>query len=372
MTVRYALPCAGLLVFAGAHCASTSKQASESPNPATREVATSQQASEQALKQAQEAQKQATEQAQKAAEAQARVRSDQEKLRQDQDIARQEQAKAQQLQTQARQESQQAAQQTQQQQQRAANVLSQQTQEIAKGQQTAAGVITRVRPDEVVVQPASGEAMRFSVNESTKVQIEGRTSTADEIREGQPARVSYEASANGPTAVSIRVGEAAASPSSGQGAPATGTGSTDTGSSPMNPSSPIAAAALLRLAIARTPFTCRLNRSRRTGSRSSRIPIGNLTDGTSSGWAARREGVGVRLDLEPARRAGPGLPVRVVVREHRVLADQDVVELVALALVLLHDRAPDFRNRDLLRLGLALALRCHASPMSPREGAVHG
>jgi len=224
IAVRYALPCAGLLALAGA-CASTSQQSSESPNPTTREVASSQQASEQALKRAQEAQKQATAQSQKAAEAQARVRSDQEKLRQDQEIARQEQAKAQQLQTQASQETQQSAQQTQQQQQRAATALSQQTQETAKGQQTAAGLITRVRPDEIVVQPPSGQSMRFNLNDSTKVQIEGRTSSADEIQEGQQARVSYETSTNGPTAVLIRVRGAGSAAGSG-------TGSTGDGSAP--------------------------------------------------------------------------------------------------------------------------------------------
>src|SRR6266568_1248571 len=215
MTARYALPCAGLLAFAGA-CATTSQQSSESPNPTTREVASSQQATEQALKQAQEAQKQASAQSKKAAEAQARVR--------------QEQAKAQQLQAQAGQEAQQSAQQAQQHQQRAATALSEQTQETAKGRQSAAGVITRVRPDEVVLQPQSGEAMRFTVNDSTKVQIEGRTSTADEIREGQEARVSYEPSVNGPTAVMIRVREAGTATGSG-------TGSTGAAPGPQEPPS---------------------------------------------------------------------------------------------------------------------------------------
>jgi flagellar biosynthesis GTPase FlhF len=217
MITKYALPFAGLLALSGASCASTSQQASESPNPTTREVASSQKASEEALKRAQDAQKQATDQSQKAAEAQARVRQDQEKLRQDEETARQEQAKAQQLQTQARQESEQAARQTQHQQQRAAAGLSQQTQEIARGQQTAAGIVTQVRPDEVVVQPASGQAMRFRVDDSTDVRIEGRKSSADQIREGQQARVSYEPSANGPSAVSIVVSGAGATQGMGSG-----------------------------------------------------------------------------------------------------------------------------------------------------------
>ncbi len=199
------MPFAGILALSGASCATSSQQASESPNPTTREVASSQKASEEALKRAQDAQKQASEQSQKAAEAQARVRQDEEKLRQDQETSRQEQAKAQQLQTQARQESAQASQQVQQQQQRAATGLSQQTQELARGQQTAAGIVTQVRPDEVVVQPASGQAMKFRVDDSTDVRIDGRKSSADQIQEGQQARVSYEPSANGPSAVTIVV-----------------------------------------------------------------------------------------------------------------------------------------------------------------------
>jgi uncharacterized phage infection (PIP) family protein YhgE len=231
MRVRYALPCAGLLAFAGAHCASTSKQASESPNPATREVASSQKASEEALKHAQDTQKAATDQAQKANEAQARVRKDQEQLKQDQEVARQEQAKAQQLQTEAAQASQQAARQAQQQQQRAATALSQQTRETASGRQVAAGLVTQVRPDEVVVQPRSGEAMKFRVDDTTQVQIEGRTSSADQIREGQQARVSYEASPDGPKAVSIRVSNANATPGTGEGSSGTtGTGTDSSGS----------------------------------------------------------------------------------------------------------------------------------------------
>ncbi len=226
MITKYALPFAGILALTGASCATT-HQASESPNPTTREVASSQKASEEALKRAQDAQKQASEQSQKAAEAQARVRQDEEKLRQDQETSRQEQAKAQQLQTQARQESAQASQQVQQQQQRAATGLSQQTEELARGQQTAAGIVTQVRPDELVVQPPSGQAMRFRVDDSTDVRIDGRKSSADQIREGQQARVSYEPSANGPSAVTIVVSGARANQGMGSsGGTSTGTGST--------------------------------------------------------------------------------------------------------------------------------------------------
>lgn len=237
MNVRYVLPFAGLLAIAGS-CASTSKQASESPNPTTREVASSQQASEQALKRAADAQKAATEQAQKSAEAQARVRSDEEKLRQDQDTARQEQAKAQQLQLQGNQESQQATQQAQQQQRRAASALAQQTQDVSKGQQVAAGLVTQVRPDEVVVQPPSGQAMKIRINDSTQVKIHGRASSADQIQEGQQARVAYEPSVNGPTAVSINVSSAGATGASTTGSTGTGTGDGSSSSGSSSPSQP--------------------------------------------------------------------------------------------------------------------------------------
>ena len=47
--------------------------------------------------------------------------------------------------------------------------------------------------------------------------------------------------------------------------------------------------------------------------------------------------VRVVLDLAPALRAGARAPVGVVIRGHGVIADEDVVELRPLALVLLHD-----------------------------------
>jgi flagellar biosynthesis GTPase FlhF len=240
MTVRYALPCAGLLVFAGAHCASTSKQASESPNPSTQQIASSQQASEEALKRAHESQQQATEQEKKAAEEQARVRKDQEKLRQDQETARAEQAKAQQAQSQAARDAQQATQQTQQQQRAAAAGLALETQQLAAGHQVAAGLVTQVRPDEVVVQPSNGAAMKFRVDDGTKVQIGGQSSSADQIKEGEQARVAYEASSNGPRAVSINVNKAGSEQGMGAGSPAaSGTDSTGTsGSSTASPPPP--------------------------------------------------------------------------------------------------------------------------------------
>lgn len=209
---RYLVPCAGLLALAAPGCAT--QKASESPNPTTREVASSQQQSEEALKQAQEAQKNASDAAQKAAAAQAQVREDQRKLAADEQAARAQQARAQQLQRQAHQQTGQAAERAQREQESAFGALSQQTQEIGRGQQSAAGVVTDVRPDEVAVQPPSGQPMRFKVDDRTRVQIDGQQGSADQIREGTEARVSYEPSASGPRAVTIRVDRSGAPGSS--------------------------------------------------------------------------------------------------------------------------------------------------------------
>jgi hypothetical protein len=203
--VKLALPFAGLLALAGTQCATMQREGTESANPAARQAAAAQQRSEEALKRAQEAQQRASEQTEKAEAAQEQVRLDQEKLARSQEIARQEQAKAQQLQMQARQESDRATQEAQQQQRQAAGALSQQTRQTARGQQMAAGLVTEVRPDEVVVQPPTGDAMRFRIDERTQVRVEGRRASARQIREGAQARVSYEASSEGPKAVSIQV-----------------------------------------------------------------------------------------------------------------------------------------------------------------------
>ncbi len=199
--VKLVLPFAGLFALAGAQCATTHREARDSASPVARQAAAAQQRSEEALKRAQEAQQLASEQTKKAEAAQEQVRLDQEKLARDQQIARQEQAKAQQLQMQARLEGERAARETQ----SPVGALSQQTQQTARGQQMAAGLVTKVRPDEVVVQPPSGDAMSFRIDKQTQVRIAGKKASARQIREGAEARVTYEASSEGPTAVSIKV-----------------------------------------------------------------------------------------------------------------------------------------------------------------------
>ena len=236
--VSYVVACTALSLTS---CAST-RQASESPNPATREVSSAQEQSQAALKRAQDAQNAAADQAKRAAAAERQVREDQARLEQDQAKARQEQMKAEQLQAQAQQETVRAGQEAQRHQQAAGSGLAQQTQRSVRGQQLAAGVLTRVRPDEIVLQPRSGSAMRFKLNERTQVEIGGRYGTSDQIREGAEARVVYEPSANGPTAVTVAVnpssgasGSAMGGDTTGTPAPATGTGSSSEGASPPAP-----------------------------------------------------------------------------------------------------------------------------------------
>ena len=233
------------LLLSGASCASTRQQANEGPNPATREVASAQEQSQAALKRAQDAQNAAADQAKRAAAAEAQVRDDQAKLEQDQAKARQEQMKAEQLQALAQQETVRATQEMQRQQRAAKSGLAQQTQRSVRGQQLAAGVVTQVRPDEIVLQPPSGNAMRFKLNDRTQVEIGGQHGAADQIREGAEARVVYEPSANGPTAVTVAVNPSPGASGSAMGrgatdttAPDTGTGSSSDAASPPAPPLP--------------------------------------------------------------------------------------------------------------------------------------
>jgi hypothetical protein len=214
--VSYVVAGAALALIA-VSCAGRQQQASESPNPATREVASAQQQSQAALKRAQDAQDAAAEQAKRAAAAEAQVRADQAKLEQDRVILRQEQLKAQQLQAQAQQELARATQEMQTHQQAAERGLAQQSERSARDQQLAAGVVTQVRPDEIVLQPRSGDAMRFKLNDRTQIEIDGRRGAASQIREGAQARVVYEASAHGPTAVTVAVNPSPAASGSGMG-----------------------------------------------------------------------------------------------------------------------------------------------------------
>jgi hypothetical protein len=197
---RYVLSGALVLVMAGAGCAGARKQARESPSPVTRQVELSQTRTEEALKGAQEAQDRATTQARKAAAAEDVVRQDQEKLAQDQLTARQEQAKAQQLQREATRD---ASWQPPRWAQAlatgvaAADAAERPREGRGRGRAGAPG-----RGDD----PTPGHAMSFRVSDRTQVWIEGRKASADQIREGSEARVSYEASNEGPSAVSISVG----------------------------------------------------------------------------------------------------------------------------------------------------------------------
>ena len=154
-------PRAALLVLSAASCASTQQQASESPNPLTREVEQSQERSERAFDRAEKAPAAASDQARKASAAQLKVQQDEEKLAPVQNLARQEQGRAQELQKEAYQERKRADAEAACSQDAASRVLLRETQATSRGQQLAAGLVTEVRPDEGVVQPPEGDAMSF-------------------------------------------------------------------------------------------------------------------------------------------------------------------------------------------------------------------
>jgi hypothetical protein len=221
---KHVVSWSGVLALAATACASTSGGHTESANPKTQQVTSSQQAAEQALQRAADAQKRATEQAQTAAQAQAQVQKDGKQLRQDLETAQQEQAKAQLLQAEANQERAVANRQATEQQQLAESALSQQTRQAGTGEQMATGVVTQVRRDEVSVQPATGDVLRIRINRETQVRFAGKQGSAEHIKAGQVAQVSYKPSAEGPVAVAIAIGTA------GLPSAATGTGSSASGS----------------------------------------------------------------------------------------------------------------------------------------------
>ncbi|HTP29531.1 MAG TPA: hypothetical protein VMK12_28175 [Anaeromyxobacteraceae bacterium] len=200
--IRHLLPCAGVFFLAGVNCASAAK---ESPSPEMRTIAAAQERSQEALGRAEQAQNDATKAVEKAVAAQANVQRDEDKLSYDQGIARQMAAKAQQAQTLATQKTRQATRETLRLQAKASETLASETKRVAKGIQMADGLVTRTRPDQVVIQPPTGDTMSFVIGKETRVRIEGRKSSAYKIREGTEARVAYVPSADGAKAVSIVV-----------------------------------------------------------------------------------------------------------------------------------------------------------------------
>jgi colicin import membrane protein len=231
--VRYALPCAGLLVIGGGGCAGRQETAA---SPTARHVESAQQQSQQALDRAAEAQKRASKQGERVAQAQREVQDAQRRLTAAQERLASEQEKAEQLQQQANEARAQATRDAQASQQEASRALTQQGDHVKRREQTFSGQVSQTAPDSIVVTPQVGEPMRFKVTGSTQVQIDGRRASAGEIQQGGDARVAYQISGTEPTATVVQVitgqpGRAA------QPAPSAEPGST-TPSAPTEPSAP--------------------------------------------------------------------------------------------------------------------------------------
>ncbi len=199
--VRYALPCAGLLVIAGSGCAG--RQRAESPT--ARHVESAQQQSQQALDRAAEAQKRASEQGARVAKAQREVQEAQRRLTESQQQLEKEQKKAEQLQQQAIEARSEASRQAEASQREASRALAKQGEYVERQQQTFSGQVTQATPDSIVVTPQVGEPMTFRVTDQTRVHIDGRKASAAEIQQGGDARVAYQISGTEPTAIVVRV-----------------------------------------------------------------------------------------------------------------------------------------------------------------------
>jgi hypothetical protein len=202
---RYLLPLAGALAVTSG-CA-TSRQGQASTNPAARQVSASQERSQQALDSARKAQQRASDQQQKAAAAQREVQDAQRRLAEAQRKAETETAKAQEAQRQANQATGQATREAQEAQQAASQQLANQTEIVGRGEQVLSGQVARATSNQIVLHPANGQETTFSITPDTRVMIDGRRASANEIVQGGEARVAYDVTgrSTAPTARSVQI-----------------------------------------------------------------------------------------------------------------------------------------------------------------------
>lgn len=199
----------GAVLLAGASGCKTmggGSDRSASTDPAARQIAASQEASEKAIEQARDAQKKASDQARRAADAQREVQEAQQRLTQAQERSRQEQEKAQQLQREANEATERATAEAQRAQREASQALARQSARAERGEQMLSGQVIQATDEQLVVRPTTGgDTMTFRVTDETRIDISGRKGSASELRQGEDARVSYEVSGTEPRAVSIQV-----------------------------------------------------------------------------------------------------------------------------------------------------------------------
>jgi hypothetical protein len=213
-----AVPFAGLLAVAASGCAGSKHETVAASDPYSRRVEAQQQDAQAALQNAHEAQDKANVQGQKAFQAQAVVQQKQQELVQKQQILSEEQAKALQTQDLANQKTKVAAAEAKRAQTLAAAGLAQQSQQLARGQQTLAGRVVQSSSTALVVMPPNGTSMTFRVSEKTKYQVDGKQANASDIQQGEDARVVYDVSGTEPSATFVQVMSGTLPPGAPQGA----------------------------------------------------------------------------------------------------------------------------------------------------------
>jgi hypothetical protein len=177
---------------------------SASTNPTAQRTLASQQQSEEALVLAHEAQRKASEQANRAAEAEAEVQKAQQALVLAQERARAEQKEAVQLQKQASQQTREAARTAQQSQVQAEQALRDEGEQLAHGEQSTSGHVTKASGSHVTLRQPDGTSMTFQVTGGTQVMLDGRRSQAMALSPGEQALIDYKLSGAEPVAVLIQ------------------------------------------------------------------------------------------------------------------------------------------------------------------------
>jgi hypothetical protein len=174
--MRSGIPWCAALVVAVGGCAGMGGGSKDTSNPGAQKIETPQQQSEQALRQASDAQKKASEQQKRAAEA--------------------------------------GTAQAQRSQQQASTALSQQSARSQHGEHQLQGQISQATANELIVQTQGGQSMTFDVTSDTRIRIDGREATMQQIQPGENALVSYEVSGTQPTARVVQISTGNPAPSS--------------------------------------------------------------------------------------------------------------------------------------------------------------
>jgi hypothetical protein len=185
---------AWLLIAALPSCAHERRTAERPPPVAAAPTPAEQ--SQGALQAAAQDQRELADQLKRLEDARNQVVAAQQQLRLAQTREEQERAKADQLQQRVSQRLQQAN-------QRAAQ--AQAAAEQAQGIQNVAGYVLQATPSRVVLQAQSGQTYSFKVDPRTRVLVGTEQRSVDDIQQGADAQVAFDARADQPTALTIRV-----------------------------------------------------------------------------------------------------------------------------------------------------------------------